>query len=469
MSIFDQPGAALALLLGGLIAVQLLRKVEFGLAALGFGIASATPELLERRTGLPNITLPLALVVAALAFRHRRWHGRVGPRQVGALGCAFLALLIAEGCSVFVAADTDGVRGRFVDDLRSVVVMLAIAFSLTTVRQLRWLVHGAIAAGAVMGAAAVAQFATGRTGELFFGLASAPELGGFGTTDSARASGPMVSTNYFAQYLVVLTAIALERSIRDPDRRLRRWSAVSACLMIPAILLTSSRGGLVGLAVVIVVGTAWLRAGRRLVVPAVLVALLAFALAPSGMAERLSAIGDVVGPHEAIADNAVRGRLSEVRAAYEMFVDRPLFGVGVANFDDRYPEYADRLGLEDDPLGRSAHNLPLHFAAELGLVGLALFAVLVGGALRGLSRARRRARSIDDHELAGLLQGIQLGLVGFLTTAMFLHLSHPQLFWLLVTLGWVAPQIRAEPDPEPIPNPRESKSPVVVPFAPVRA
>jgi putative inorganic carbon (hco3(-)) transporter len=469
MRILDQPGVVVALLLGAVMAVQLLRKVEFGLAALVFGIASATPELLERRSGLPNFTLPLALVVGALAFRHRRWHGQTGPRQVGALGCAFLALLIAEGCSIFVATDTDGVRERFLDDVRSVVVMLAIAFSLTTVRQLRWLAHGAIAAGAVMGAAAVAQFAIGGTGEMFFGLASAPELGGFGTTESARASGPMVSTNYFAQYLVVLTAIALERSIRDRDRRMRRWSAISVCLMIPAILLTSSRGGLVGLVVVLGVGVAWLRAGRRLVIPLVLVALGSFLLAPSGMAERFGAIGDIAGPHEAIADNAVRGRLSEMRAAYDMFVDRPLFGVGVANFDDHYPEYADRLGLEDDPLGRSAHNLPLHFAAELGLVGLAMFAVLVGGAARGLARARRRARLVGDRELAGLAQGIQLGLVGFLATAMFLHLSHPQLFWLLVTLGWVAPQIRAEPDGAPTSESHASASPVVVPFAPVRA
>jgi O-antigen ligase len=69
--------------------------------------------------------------------------------------------------------------------------------------------------------------------------------------------------------------------------------------------------------------------------------------------------------------------------AWEAFEGEPLIGIGAGSF-----EYVHRLLRESKIDVTEPHNLALQFAAETGLVGLALFAGAMGAALVGLWRRR---------------------------------------------------------------------------------
>jgi O-Antigen ligase len=71
------------------------------------------------------------------------------------------------------------------------------------------------------------------------------------------------------------------------------------------------------------------------------------------------------------------------RVALEQFLDEPVHGVGEGSF--RFGYYTDR---ESDRNVSQAHSLPLGVLAELGLVGMALFAVFWVSLIRAILAAR---------------------------------------------------------------------------------
>src|SRR5205807_799143 len=82
-------------------------------------------------------------------------------------------------------------------------------------------------------------------------------------------------------------------------------------------------------------------------------------------------------------------------AAFGMLWDHPLFGVGVADFVNYYPQYSG------EPYGLNhAHNLFLNVAAERGLLGLVTFAAVLVALLRALAASFRRATGRPDKVLA---------------------------------------------------------------------
>ncbi len=83
-------------------------------------------------------------------------------------------------------------------------------------------------------------------------------------------------------------------------------------------------------------------------------------------------------------------RVAHWVAGINMFVDHPLLGVGIGNYQDAYPAY--QLGIFVVPLGH-AHNYYINIAAEAGLLGLTAFILfslasfVVGGhAYRAISK-----------------------------------------------------------------------------------
>ena len=59
-----------------------------------------------------------------------------------------------------------------------------------------------------------------------------------------------------------------------------------------------------------------------------------------------------------------------------MFEDHPVFGVGMAQFGDKYPQYISPDAKE--PGLRHAHNNFFHILAEAGIVGFIAFVCFVG-------------------------------------------------------------------------------------------
>src|SRR5439155_11568029 len=97
---------------------------------------------------------------------------------------------------------------------------------------------------------------------------------------------------------------------------------------------------------------------RKLRIAAALVVVAGLAVTPVFAAQTKSA-----------GTRSVGGRITENRIAIAMFTDHPLTGVGAAQYDFLYRDYARRIG-NDPRYFRQPHSLPLQIAAEQGLVRL---------------------------------------------------------------------------------------------------
>src|SRR5262249_43425840 len=149
-------------------------------------------------------------------------------------------------------------------------------------------------------------------------------------------------------------------------------------LLVIGIGLSQSRGAWLGaLIAAVCLLLAWSGSTRRLLIPCVLGAALALALAVSGalpaaLLDRLSQTGQCFGVFdvrtvEVSSDNwAVVERMAHWQAGWYMFLDHPWLGVGAGNYAQAYPDYY--VGSWIEPLGH-AHNYYLNMLAELGIVG----------------------------------------------------------------------------------------------------
>jgi hypothetical protein len=74
-------------------------------------------------------------------------------------------------------------------------------------------------------------------------------------------------------------------------------------------------------------------------------------------------------------------------------------------------------------------------AAETGIVGLLTFGALIGGAGMGALRARRSLAEAGEAEAEKIATGFGIALLGYLAGSIFLHLTYPRYFWLLLGIG----------------------------------
>jgi len=176
-------------------------------------------------------------------------------------------------------------------------------------------------------------------------------------------------------------------------------------LVLYAIYLTNSRGGLLGLVATLMF---YFIKKSRWVVPGGILGglfgLLVFLFGPS----RLGAISGT--------EASAQGRLEAWYYGFQLLKANPLFGVGQSLFTDAY--------------NLTAHNSFVLAAAELGLIGLFFWVGLLYMSFKSLSIIQKRAVG-----LAPLAYGLQAALIGFMATAFFLSRTYNELPYLLCALS----------------------------------
>ena len=202
--------------------------------------------------------------------------------------------------------------------------------------------------------------------------------------------------------LVVLVAAAPTRAqLRASASLLGIGVAASAAVaMLPGVAALEGdqmqRDGAIGLVLLILLASAAafaapgggdgrLRSARRLwPVTAVGLVLVVGGLIAGGLAERPSAAELAAGASASRLTNASSNRYEYWRVGAEAFARDPLTGVGAGGFrvewlrERQFPEAV-----------RDTHSLEVEIAAELGVVGLLAFAVLLAGVILSAGRALR--------------------------------------------------------------------------------
>ena len=329
-----------------------------------------------------------------------------------------------------------------------------------TLRRVLWML---LIASALMSSFAIYQEVTRNYDQSFGGFAGRKidEDAGFESAGEAglirdrerlgpedRACGPVDDPNHFAQILLVALPMGLMLGWSGRNRFARVAAFLLSGLIVSGILLTYSRGGflvLAGLLLLLIV-LGYLRARHALGVAALLVTLV-IAVAP-GYLDRVSSIQQASNVEEA-RDAAVRGRVTEMLAAWNVLLDHPIVGVGPGQYTPFYSlDYMDDPGVAFRQIDkeRRAHSLYFELGAETGLLGLSMF---LGIAAFAVSRLRDvRANRAASPEAAHLATGIGLALLAYLGTGLLLSLAFMRYWWLTLALAGVAVRVAREPSRE---------------------
>ena len=296
----------------------------------------------------------------------------------------------------------------------------------------------------------IAAFVAGAFAAVLLGLNA-------GTLDDGRLAGAGINPNQLGSYLVVtivfLTTLGAARLWSGPARTA---ALAGAALATVAVFLTLSRGALVGLAVALLIAPFAAGRGKRLGVSALaVVAILATvgwygAVAPPDHVER------VTNPDR----DGGAGRTDLWRVGWRMVEDKPVRGVGAGNYPVASIDYLLRPGATENDSQivdeqKVAHNIYLTVVSELGIVGLALFAVIVGLCLRSALRAARAFARRGEPAMELVSRALFISLVSLLAVGFFSSALYVKQFWVLLAAA-PALQALAERDGRPTSGPREA-------------
>ena len=211
------------------------------------------------------------------------------------------------------------------------------------------------------------------------------------------------------------------------------WLGKALCLFAGvftanAIVLTRSRGGLVGIAMGCVAAVVLSPKKHRVkVLAGLVVALLGgiYLVDPQfvGRASTIAAPEDEM-------DTSARSRVEIWQGGVEMLLANPM-GVGAGNFTRAIERYAPQHPLRD------AHNTFVRCAGELGFPGLILLTVMVGNALWTLRRVIREARALPEShgdEVVLAAYGMTVGLVTLLGTGLTTSMVYTEALWWFLVL-----------------------------------
>ena len=272
----------------------------------------------------------------------------------------------------------------------------------------------------------------------------------------------LVESNALAAGLLFPVGICIAWTLDRTRPVLERLAlALAGTLCATTLLVTLSRGAIVALIAMLVTASI-VRRALWLPLLAIVLALPGLLLVGGDLWERIAA-------GAALADRGA-GRLDIWQVGMLVIGANPVGGVGLGCFPIVYFDYLAEAGGVSwkhaagvaRSLARYPHNTYLGVTAELGFVGLGLFAsalaVHLGRAVANVRALRARRAPEGTFALAALL-----GLVGFSVLAFGFDVAQRKYFWLVLGLVAAGSALRG---PGSSPAPRRGRS---VPHAPARS
>ncbi len=422
---------------GGMTPLFTRYLQEWGLFLLVFLTYTNTTDVLIKFHGAPSFTKTLAPLLGLVMLY--RWLAD-GERPIDARSVAFgfAAFGLVSAISLFHAVYVDRTSEALELFAKDALVATITVMMLRDGGSLRGLVWSIMAGVIFLGSIAVFKYVTGDLDNIYGGFAQTSFSHISGELDSHRLSGTMADPNFYAALLAFAIPLAFERMVNERSWLLRLIALAALGLGLASIGLTASRGALVALGLVAGLAVLLLRPKLLLVLPLTLpIVVVALSLVPEEYVQRYQAMLDLIpglGGRGGGTETSIRGRLGEWAAAWAMFLDYPIFGIGLNQYEPNFETYTLRLGTELRGGVRQAHSLYLEIAAERGLVGLTAFLALLGLAACNVWNARRHAIAMNNPDLSSLVTGVGMATCTLLTAMIFLHDAYPRMLWLAIAL-----------------------------------
>jgi O-antigen ligase len=265
--------------------------------------------------------------------------------------------------------------------------------------------------------------------------------------DRLQALGGVFDPNDTAYVLLSLFPLCLY-FIKFDDGSMKRLLALMAlCGAIAAILLTGSRGGMLGLGVVLLLllltKTGGIGKRYKIFIALALVSTW-FLMRDKIDIGRYLTLADISSDYN-VSESG--GRLALWKEAIDLIVENPITGVGVDSFATAIHE--SRL-LRGAAYFRwhAVHNSFLQIAAEVGLIGFAIFVLICARSfltfLR-LSRLPLQSPSLESHQISALSGLMVLGFSGLLVAGFFLSQGYSSFFTLYFALAAAMARLQRTP------------------------
>jgi polysaccharide biosynthesis protein PslJ len=425
---------ALGLALGLIALVLILRDIEVGFAAL-VGVV----------TLLPFAAVPLSigfkptfldLVVAALfgVWLLERATGKIGrlvntPLTLPVL--AFLALTLASFIAGLGNAPlTQTIARHFAEIVLSILLYFLVTDSVRDAGRLQRVTRFVIVGGSVAAAIAIGLYLLPDQTSMellsrlkVFGYPEGPGVLRYIRDDPLlpqRATGTAIDPNALGGLLIMMLTVAAPQLFAPRPLLKRRWIILGVGLMGLALLLSFSRGSFVGAgAALLFLGAARYR--KLLLIGAVALALIL--ILPQTQDYVTHFFQGVQGE-----DLSTQMRIGEYTDALKLIQRYPIFGVGFT-------------GSPDIDTYLKVASLYLMMAAEMGLVGVGAFLIVMATLFASAWQTRRAATA--DRDVEPIWWGFHAALVGALIGGVFDHYFFNLDFHHSVTLFWLCVALAA--------------------------
>ena len=229
--------------------------------------------------------------------------------------------------------------------------------------------------------------------------------------------------NDLALILLFPLSFALILTFRSTHIARRMLGVVSLAVISTAIVLTQSRGGLIGMLAVL---AAFLLSVSRSKVACVVALLVTGSIlyAVMGVTSRTIGVGD------GGLDLSATERIETWKAATSMAIHRPLTGVGLSNFADVYFFYTSDFHGH----GLVAHSTWFSVLEETGFPGIIAFVLLIVKCFSTINRTLRHAAGQASREAHAMALALFVALVGFCASGTFLNQAFTWPIYVLVGL-----------------------------------
>lgn len=431
-----------AFTVGIVSVVSIISQQKLGLWILIFVTYTRFSDVLIEFHGAPSVAK--YFVVFLLGVIILRWIilGE-NPEGLNPAWLFFLLFILLYSLSLFFAADVERVIDILSDLIKDTIIAVVIITLVDTKRTIKQIVWVLILVGLFLGSIAVFQYLTGSFGNNFGGFSQANLMNIVGQENDYRISGPIGDPNFFAQIMVVIIPLALDRVWREKNWVLRAVALWSLVVSFLTIMFTFSRGGFLALLLTLGMMIIYYKPPLKNVLVMLILGIGLFQNVPDKFLDRFATLSAFLPSSEeaAMTDNSFRGRTSELKVGINTFKDYPVLGVGVNNYNVHYIEYSQELGIDARYEDRSAHNLYVEIAAEQGLAGLSLFFVTLFVVYRNIYTSWESLVKSEDLQTAGMIVAFSLGFLGYLFSALFVHDAYPRYFWLLLGIAFAIPKV----------------------------
>jgi len=244
--------------------------------------------------------------------------------------------------------------------------------------------------------------------------------------------------NYYSLSALLCAPLAYYLLQTQPGVWQRRFCQGVLVVTILGLTLAASRGGFLGMVVVITMVALRSKYRSRTLIIVVVVVLPLLMIAPS------SPLSRILNPNEHDIYSADH-RMDLAAAGLQMFRTYPLTGVGPGNFKAALAYFSNLSELH------IAHNTYVSILAEMGGPGFLLYIGALVATLISLERVRRASRTKGVTLVTATAEGLQVGLVGFMVAAFFVSAETHRLYWFMLFVSMTLPPLMERLEEESAP------------------